>query len=110
MHHTADEIYQRLLPEIPTLSKATIYNTLHAFTRVGLVRTVQIEGDEMRFDHILEDHGHFRCNQCGDIHNFGVNIADIVFTGLEEFKVEGKDIYFKGLCPACLKKNQKEKK
>ena len=34
-HPTVDEIYTELLPQIPTLSKTTVYNTLKLFVQQG---------------------------------------------------------------------------
>ena len=34
-HPTVDEIYDKLLPEIPTLSKTTVYNTLKLLVEAG---------------------------------------------------------------------------
>jgi len=100
-HPTVDEIYTALSPTIPTLSKATIYNTLHAFIEAGLVREINIENDHLRYDIMVENHGHFRCNQCGEIFNFNVDIDQLSINGLQDFQVEKKDIYYSGLCPSC---------
>lgn len=102
MHPTVDDIHRVLVPGIPSLSKATVYNTLHAFSDAGIVRTVNIDGDEIRYDSTLPEHGHFSCETCGTIYNFEVDIAQVPFTGLEDFKINKKDMYFKGLCPNCL--------
>ena len=37
IHPTVDTIYQALHPEIPTLSKTTVYNTLKQLVDCGLV-------------------------------------------------------------------------
>lgn len=100
-HPTADEIYQALAPLIPSLSKATIYNTLHTFAEVGLVRVVNIEGDETRYDDMLDSHGHFQCENCGAIYNFSIDIDHFPFAGLEHFEIHHKDVYFKGICSKC---------
>ncbi|MDD5601190.1 MAG: transcriptional repressor, partial [Actinomycetota bacterium] len=45
-HPTVDEIFKDLIKEMPTLSKATVYNTLDLFKRSGLARVVTIEDNE----------------------------------------------------------------
>jgi Fur family peroxide stress response transcriptional regulator len=38
-HPTAQELYERLLPAFPTMSFATVYNTLAALERAGVCQT-----------------------------------------------------------------------
>ena len=109
-HPTVDEIYRALSPEIPSLSKATIYNTLHTFTEAGLARVISIDDVEMHYDSILVDHGHFKCESCGAIVNFAIDIEHIAIGGLKHFKVTEKNVYFKGLCPDCVVQPEKRSK
>lgn len=109
-HPTVDEIFRALSPGIPSLSKVTIYNTLHTFVDVGLARIVDIDDAEMRYDITLSDHGHFLCEACGNIFNFEVDFDRIPMQGLNQFEVTERNIYFKGLCPNCLTQSSKKKK
>lgn len=101
-HPTADQVYCDLLQELPGLSKATVYNTLRLFVQSQLVREVSIEDAEMRYDIVTEDHGHFKCEQCGRIFNFKVRTEQIASGELEDFVISDRNVYFKGLCPYCL--------
>ena len=107
-HPTVDEIHRKLSPQIPTLSKATIYNSLHTFVDVGLVRILNIDGSELRYDAVLNDHGHFKCQRCNSIFNFQIDMDSISIDGLRHFKVAEKNVIFTGICPNCL--NQIDKK
>ena len=64
-HPTADNIFKDLVKEIPTLSKATVYNTLDQFEKSGLARVVTIEEKQTRYDSKVGVHGHFKCENCG---------------------------------------------
>ncbi|HEY9087219.1 MAG TPA: Fur family transcriptional regulator [Anaerolineaceae bacterium] len=101
-HPTVDDIYHALAVEIPTLSRTTVYNTLHSFVEAGLARMVHIDGAEARYDVTLHPHGHFQCVGCGSITNFSINIDVLAFEGLNRFEVREKDVYFRGLCPNCI--------
>jgi len=101
-HPTVDQIFQDLQQEIPSLSKSTIYNTLNLFLEVGLIRVITIEDNETRYDILTEDHGHFKCEACGAIYNFAVNVDALATANLNGFKVMEKNVYFKGICPTCL--------
>jgi Fur family transcriptional regulator, peroxide stress response regulator len=102
-HPTADEIYQSLIEDFPSLSKMTIYNTLEVLIEAKLIRRITIEKGEARYDSALDDHGHFKCLSCGQIYNFEMNVESLTFKGLDGFKIVDKDVYFSGVCPSCQK-------
>ena len=102
-HPTVDEIFCALSGEIHSLSKVTVYNTVHTLVDAGLAKVVDIDGAETRYDIVLTSHGHFLCKACGDIFNFEINIDQIPVAGLDEYEVLQKSVTFRGLCPDCLK-------
>jgi len=104
-HPTVDKIFNDLLKEIPTLSKATVYNTLDLFKEANLARIVTIENNETRYDAKVASHGHFKCESCGSIYDFEVNIDNLSTDSLEHFKINEKNVYFRGICPKCLNNN-----
>jgi len=91
-----------LLKEIPSLSKTTVYNTLNSFVEAHLVRVITIEDNETRYDIVMENHGHFKCESCGGIYNFSVNIDSLEYDELNDFVISKRDVYFKGVCSKCL--------
>lgn len=104
-HPTVDDIYLSLSREIPSLSRATIYNTLNAFVNCRLVHEISIDGIEKRYDASLENHGHFLCKQCGTIFNFHIDIDPIQVEEISQFEIHDKNVYFNGICPDCLNLN-----
>ncbi|MZQ96363.1 MAG: transcriptional repressor [Acidaminobacter sp.] len=103
-HPSVDMIYNELLIKVPTLSRATVYNTLNLFLKAGLVRVLDIVENEARYDILTDFHGHFKCNTCGEIFNFRVIDEALVSEELKGFGIDDKNVYFKGTCPKCLKK------
>ncbi|WMJ78868.1 MULTISPECIES: Fur family transcriptional regulator [unclassified Sedimentibacter] len=101
-HPTADQIYNGLHDEVPTLSKTTVYNTLNSLTEAGIVRVITIEDNETRYDITTGNHGHFKCESCGNIYDFNIDIDSLESNELKGFKIDNKNVYFKGLCPQCL--------
>ena len=108
-HPTAEMIYENLCQEIPTLSRATVYNTLHSFSHNGLVNSLSIDGIETHYDVMLEAHGHFKCSQCGRLFNFPVAFNNLHEKGLENYQINHKDVIFTGICPDCIETNQSKK-
>ncbi|MGI6605605.1 MAG: Fur family transcriptional regulator [Peptococcia bacterium] len=100
-HPTVEQIFLHLRQDFPTISKATIYNTLNLFVEVGLVRDIAIEDKENRYDANVQNHGHFKCEACGKVYDFKVEIDSLPVNGLVAFQIKNKDVFFKGLCPDC---------
>ncbi len=103
-HPTVDTIYKELVKEIPTLSKTTVYNTLSLFMEKGIVRVITIEENETRYDADTDFHGHFKCEDCGKILDFDINIPQLNEDVLKDFNITEKHVYFKGKCKSCLNK------
>lgn len=102
IHPTVDQIHTGLLKEIPTLSKTTVYSTLSALADAGIVRVINIEDNEIRYDIRVEDHGHFKCETCGSIYDFAANMDSLTMGDLKDFDIKDRNLYFKGTCPECL--------
>lgn len=100
-HPTVEQIYRDLQKEVPTLSKTTIYNTLNSLIDAKLVKLISIEENETRYDIATENHGHFKCETCGKIYDFDINIDSLETKDLNGFMISNKDIFFKGICPKC---------
>jgi Fe2+ or Zn2+ uptake regulation protein len=64
-HPTAQELFERLLPSMPTMSFATVYNTLDALSSAGLCAALALSPGSGRFDPNMEPHHHLVCDACG---------------------------------------------
>lgn len=100
-HPTVEQIFHDLHKEIPSLSKSTVYNTLNSFIEAGLVRMLNIEENEARYDIVMENHGHFKCNLCNEITNFPIQIEAFTSDLLKDYVIQDKNVYFKGICVHC---------
>ena len=66
-HHTAEEIFEYAQTILPQISRATVYNNLHALVREGLLRPLHTDGVADRYDANAAPHGHVICSRCGGI-------------------------------------------
>ncbi len=66
-HPTAEQLYETLQANHPSLSLSTVYQTLDTFIRKGLCRRVSDAGDRLRVDGTPQDHDHAICRTCGTI-------------------------------------------
>ena len=78
-------------------------DSINLFTKAKLVKILIIEDHETRYDIITDNHGHFKCEECGTIFNFAIRIDDFVGKELGAFEIKTKDVYFAGICPKCIK-------
>jgi Fur family iron response transcriptional regulator len=58
-HLTAEMLYEEATRAKVPVSLATIYNTLHQFTEVGLLRQIAADGSKAYFDTNTTAHHHF---------------------------------------------------
>ena len=58
-HITAEGLYEEATQAKVPVSLATVYNTLHQFTDVGLLRQVAVDGSKAYFDTNASQHHHF---------------------------------------------------
>jgi Fe2+ or Zn2+ uptake regulation protein len=99
-HPTVDDIYQRLVDELPTLSKTTVYNVLNLFEEKQLVKPLIFDKAITRYELMEDQHAHFQCNDCG--HVYDIPKPQVLLPQLQAgFTVVEEDVVLRGLCPAC---------
>jgi Fur family transcriptional regulator, peroxide stress response regulator len=102
IHPTIDEIYLALSPDMPTLSKTTVYNTLDLFVERGAVRALAIDERNARYDVDVSAHGHFMCKNCGKVHDiFNLNSNMFMIPETDDFKIHSVEISYFGVCNTC---------
>ena len=92
-HISAELLHEEAVAADVPVSLATVYNTLHQFTEVGLLREVAIDGNKTYFDTNTSDHHHFFIegeNRVIDIPGEGVGIGRLpqVPDGMEVVRVD----------------------
>ncbi|HUJ88741.1 MAG TPA: transcriptional repressor [Syntrophorhabdales bacterium] len=105
-HPTVGMVYDALSGEMPTLARATVYNTLNALVEKGLVTALTIKPEEARYDYKREPHHHFLCKRCGSILDIEVRCAYADVAEVEGHRVEDVHGYFKGICRHCLRQER----
>ena len=58
-HLSADQVHEKLKLKGYTISKATVYNTLNAFAKYGIVSEVTIDPSRTYYDSTTKAHHHF---------------------------------------------------
>ena len=66
-HPSAEDICHELAESYPSLSLSTVYGTLSAFVKAGLVRKLSEVDGRLRVDGTKPPHDHAICRMCGAI-------------------------------------------
>jgi Fur family peroxide stress response transcriptional regulator len=104
-HPSADDVFQNIKREFPSISYDTVNRTLLTFSKIGVVGIVEGHGEPRRFDPNMNRHHHFHCSRCGTITDFSSDDYDNleVPRDLEEkFTVLEKRVVLQGVCDKCI--------
>ncbi|MBC7365968.1 MAG: transcriptional repressor [Undibacterium sp.] len=98
-HPTADEVFTRVKPELPSISLATVYNCLETLVQCDLVRAVNFERGPTRYCPNLIPHAHFHDEVTGQTHD--IDLPPALFAKLKAvvpagFDANAVEITFRG--------------
>ncbi len=109
-HPSAEDIYRAVAKKNPSLSFATVYNTLNTLVLAGAVRELTIDPDRKRYDPDTSDHHHLICLDCRKIADIPCGIPVEAPKGVaRDFTVTGSHIEFYGACGPCRRKKRKQR-
>jgi len=93
-HVTAEILHAEARAALIRVSLATVYNTLHQFTAVGLLREIVVDSQRSYFDTNISDHHHFFHEGSGQLED--IPGEEVVLARLPEApagtKVTGVDV------------------
>ena len=111
-HPAADEIYEKVRKRLPKISMGTVYRNLDILASCGLIKKIEPESRQMRFDGNTHDHYHIVCMECGKVRDVTIQPTDDNLKTLEnalgkltKYGIFGHKLEFIGLCESCLEKN-----
>lgn len=110
-HPTADEVYQSMKDEYPSISRATVYRNLNKMSDNGQALKVRVSSGADHFDDTLRPHYHVVCAKCGRVDDVEVDLPSSVTESLDKatapgFTITGYELLFCGLCSACAQERQ----
>jgi Fur family peroxide stress response transcriptional regulator len=103
-HPTASEIFEAAKQLLPSISYATVYNSLRYLKEAGLVQEIRFGDCASRYDGITDRHDHAICNDCGKLVDFNLPQTEELMQAAarkSHFKPESVHLTLRGLCPAC---------
>jgi Fe2+ or Zn2+ uptake regulation protein len=90
---------QALHQRVPEIDLVTVYRTLDAFVKEGVVHKVLLDSDEAQFEYRTEAHHHAICTECEKVLHFTAPDKKIAaLLGLTDFDITSMEVIVRGKC------------
>lgn len=103
-HLTANEVFDEAKRLLPTISFATVYNSLRFLKDAGHIAEIQFGNGASRFDRKTFRHDHAICTNCGKLIDMELELPPELVemaANYSKFKLESIELTLRGLCPEC---------
>lgn len=103
-HLTANEIYEAARRLLPSISFATVYNSLKYLREAGLLSEINFGKASSRYDRETGRHDHAVCSRCGKLVDFDLEETPQLMRAAarrSRFKAESVHLTLVGVCPGC---------
>ena len=104
-HLTASEVFSSARELLPSISFATVYNSLRYLKEAGHIAEIQFGNGASRFDRMTTRHDHAICTECGKLVDIEMELPeDLVMQAAahSKFKPESIEFTLRGRCPECV--------
>jgi Fur family transcriptional regulator, peroxide stress response regulator len=103
-HLTANEVFAAAKVKLPTISFATVYNSLRYLKEAGYIAEIQFGSGASRFDALTHRHDHAFCTDCGALVDIEMELPQELVKRAAEysrFTPETLEFTLRGKCPDC---------
>lgn len=103
-HPTASEVFAAARQLLPSISFATVYNSLRYLKEACLIREISFGDGASRYDRETERHDHAICTGCGKLVDFHLpQTVQLLRPAARKsrFKAESVHLTLVGKCPDC---------
>src|SRR5260221_12897355 len=100
-HPTVESLYEAARVEMPTISRKTVYQTVHDLEGLGEVQLLDIGTGSIRVDPNVERaHHHLVCSRCGTVRDVLLDVHDLRVPARYRrgFSVDSVEVVFRGVC------------
>lgn len=104
-HLTANEVFSEAKAILPTISFATVYNSLRYLKDAGHIAEISFGSGASRFDAMTHRHDHALCTACGTLVDIEMELPQEFVRRAAEyshFKPESLEFTLRGKCPDCV--------
>ena len=103
-HLTAAQVFDGARQLLPSISFATVYNSLRYLKEAGLIHEITFGNAASRYDAETARHDHAICTECGKLIDFDLaETAGLMRAAARrsKFKPQSVHLTLYGLCPDC---------
>ena len=111
VHPSARQVFDEVSKAYPEISLATVYNTLATLVRMDLVKVMEFDALDNRYDTNLSPHINLICTSCGKIQDLkeGLPAQPARVKNETGFEVLDYRMEYYGICEACRSGTQKQR-
>ena len=106
-HPTADEIYYMVRKRLPRIGLGTVYRNLDILAKLGIIRKLEVDSKQKRFDGDITPHYHIRCIKCNRVDDIFIKMdreLEKSAASCCDYKILDHHVQFSGICSKCLPK------
>ena len=103
-HPSVEDIHREVCRDFPTISLATVYNTLDTLERISEVQAITLNPNRKHYDPNTTHHHHAVCTHCHTIQDVFTDFSgdlQVPPEVLANFRVDQASVCFRGLCRDC---------
>jgi len=103
-HLTANDVFAEAKRQLPSISFATVYNSLRYLKEAGHIAEIKFGDGASRFDRMTSRHDHAICTSCGKLVDIEMDVPDEILkraARYSKFKPESIEFTLRGKCPDC---------
>ncbi|MEM2133745.1 MAG: Fur family transcriptional regulator [Candidatus Freyarchaeota archaeon] len=110
-HPTAEEIYQLVKKDYPTVSPATVYKTIELLRGMGEIQEISVVDGKIRYETNMTPHVNIHCLGCGrveDVYLEKIKELDDELMDKSRYEIVSQSHDYFGYCQECKKKKSSE--
>lgn len=93
VHPTAEQLFESICEDHPSIAKGTVYRILDNLVMAGLVNQVSSQQGIKRYDANLDQHSHIYCTKTHEIQDYNsTELNELIKKFFEEKKIENFSI------------------
>jgi Fur family transcriptional regulator, peroxide stress response regulator len=92
-HPTAENVFELVRSDNPSISLGTVYKTLDSFVTAGIIQKFVDNNGVMRFDGVLEAHSHLYCKKTNEISDYkNAELESLLKKFFDKHQIDNFDI------------------
>ena len=104
-HPTANEMYDMVRKRLPRIGLGTVYRNLDLLAELGIIKKMEVGGEQKRFDGDTSPHYHIRCVKCNRVEDILIERDSVLEKSaafFSKYKILDHHVLFSGICGKCL--------